>query len=229
VALLACALAAVACSAARAQDVDAPPTVERKLEPPPAVPALGLRDDRRLFAQLARRTASPQPAPAPEPRRKFGLGEIPAGSGELVWQLGPYVSRPSARDDPLGAAAWSAGLASVAMAVHGVRWYGTLASDRCALAGEVDRGTANGFLIQPFLNYNLADGWYLASVPVINVDWSAPRGEQWTVPMGASVGRYVRLGDKPLAVHAGYYYNVEKPGWAGDWELRLQVRLLFPG
>jgi hypothetical protein len=120
------------------------------------------------------------------------------------------------------------GLASVAFAVEGVRMYSALASDRCALAGEVDTGSANGFLIQPFVNYNLPDGWYLASVPVIRADWTAPSGQKWTVPMGASIGKLGRLGEMPLVMQAGYYYNVERPDGASDWALRLQVRLTFP-
>ncbi len=227
-ALVACGLVVAMCSSALAQDVGEPAAApERDIKPPLAVPALGLRDDRKLFAQ-ALRPVAPSPS-APGQRRKAGFGEIPAAPGELIWRLGPYVARPTARDDPLGAGTWSVGLAGVAVAVQGVRWYGALPSERCALAGDVDRGNANGFLIQPFLNYNLRDGWYLTSVPVISLDWSAPRGEKWTVPMGAGVGRFVRRGDQPLAVQAGYYYNVEKPGGAGDWELRLQLRLVFAG
>jgi hypothetical protein len=106
--------------------------------------------------------------------------------------------------------------------------YGALPSDRCALAGELDDGSANGFLIQPFVNYNLPDGWYLASVPVIRADWTAPSGQKWTVPMGASIGKLGRLGEMPLTMQAGYYYNVERPDGASDWALRLQVRLTFP-
>lgn len=193
------------------------------------VPAIGLRDDRNLFAQMLRRVVSPGSVPAPTQPPKGGLGEITAAPRTLIWRLGPNVARPTARHDPLGTDTWSAGVASVAVAIEGVRMYGALASDRCSLAGNVDRGDANGFLIQPFLNFNLSDGWYLTSVPVISVNWTAPRGEKWTVPLGAGVGRFVRLGDKPLALQAGYYYNIEKPGGVGDWELRLQLRLLFPG
>lgn len=227
VALVACGLACAACSPALAQaGGESPWAGESKL--PFWTPAIELRADRKLLAQALRPVASPQPALAPAAGRKVRLGEI-ASTPELVWGLGWNVERATAPYDPLGAGTWSVGVASVAVAFEGVRMYGTLPSDRCSLAGDVDRGNANGFLIQPFVNYNLADGWYLTSVPVISVDWTAPRGEQWTVPLGAGVGRYVRLGDRPLAIQAGYYHNVEKPGGAGDWELRFQLRLLFPG
>ena len=28
-------------------------------------------------------------------------------------------------------------------------------------------------LLQPFVNYNIADGWYLISSPIITADWNA--------------------------------------------------------
>lgn len=34
----------------------------------------------------------------------------------------------------------------------------------------IERGPT---LLQPFVNYNLSDGWYLVSSPVITADWQA--------------------------------------------------------
>jgi hypothetical protein len=31
-------------------------------------------------------------------------------------------------------------------------------------------------LIQTFANYNLPDGWYLSSLPIITANWEAPVG-----------------------------------------------------
>jgi hypothetical protein len=49
------------------------------------------------------------------------------------------------------------------------------------------------------------------------------------VPIGASIGRFVRFGEMPVSVQAGYYYNIERPDGGSDWALRFQLRLLFPG
>jgi hypothetical protein len=228
VALVACGLAGAACSSVLADDVGAPAPGAGNEDPPPrTVDPIRLDVDRNLLTRTSRPVV-PQPAYAPAQRRKGGIGDLPASSEDLIWRVGPQVVRPIRPDDPLGAGEWRAGLASVAFAVEGVRMYGALPSDRCALAGELDSGSANGFLIQPFVNYNLPDGWYLASVPVIRADWTAPSGQKWTVPMGASIGKLGRLGEMPLTMQAGYYYNVERPDGASDWALRLQVRLTFP-
>lgn len=172
-------------------------------------------------------SANPRPARTPVRWERSGIPDIAPGFEELVWRVGPRVVRPVGRADPLGEGAMSAGVASIALAVEGLRMYGALASERCALAGELDRGAANGFLIQPYVSYNLADGWYLASVPVIRADWTAASGRKWTVPMGASIGREARLGDLPFRMQAGYYQNVERADGEPDWALRLEMRLLF--
>ncbi|HSD44924.1 MAG TPA: hypothetical protein VLD36_24020 [Burkholderiales bacterium] len=217
-------LACQACSSALAQDDRVQATARNEDKSLRVVDPISAR---LLFTQTPRPVAS-RPMPTPAERRKGGIGGIAAEPG-LVWKLGPQVVRPTAAYDPLGAGTWTAGVASVALAVEGVRLYGALASERCALAGDVDRGIANGVIVQPFVNYNLLDGWYLTSVPVINADWSASRGQRWTVPIGAAIGRFARLGEMPLSVHAGYYYNIERPDGGPDWTLSFQLRLLFPG
>jgi hypothetical protein len=195
-------------------------------------------DDRPLVttysirSDLNRTLFGPAPAavgwqPAPQPRRDGAIRAIAGRPDELVWRIGPQVVRPVRSEDPLGDGTWRAGVASVALAIEGVRVYSALASERCALSGELDRGKPNGFLIQPFVNYNLADGWYLASAPVIRADWTAAGGQKWTVPLGASIGRLGRLGDWPLSVQAGFYQNVERPEGESDWALRLEMRLAF--
>jgi hypothetical protein len=228
-ALVACWLASQACSSARGQDIEEQTTATRDQDKPLyVIDSFRVHANRSPPAETLRPEVS-QTALRTVRLRKSGIGDLPADPWTLTWKLGPQIVRPVASDDPLGTGTWSAGVASVAFAVEGVRLYGTLGSERCALAGDVDRGTANGFLIQPFVNFNLRDGWYLTSVPVINADWKAPSGQKWTVPVGAGIGRYVRFGEMPVSVQAGYYYNIERPDGGSDWALRFQLQLLFPG
>jgi hypothetical protein len=227
--LVVCGLVCAAPSSALAQDVgESTRTVQNEDKPQPVVYPIGLHTGRSPLGRMLQPTVSQTPL-APGELRKGVIGDIAATPQTLTWRLGPQVVRPTASDDPLAAGTWSAGVAGVALAIEGVRMYGALASERCSLAGEVDRGNANGFLFQPFVSYNLSDGWYLTSVPVISADWKARSGQKWTVPLGAGIGRFVRLGEMPLSVQAGYYYHIEKPDGAADWALSLQLRLLFPG
>jgi hypothetical protein len=226
-ALVACGLVCLACAAASAQEPALRPAARDGAPPARLAIPIGPSADRTLFARAVRPIAAPPTFALPQ-RRRGGL-ELPANRDLLAWGVGWSVDRPVAGDDPLGAGTWSAGLASVALAIHGARLYGVLGSHRCALAGGVDGGGMYGLVIQPYVNYNLPEGWYLMSVPVISADWLAPGSQRWTVPMGAGIGRSTRLRDMPLAVQAGYYYNVEKPDGAPDWMLRLELQLQFGG
>jgi hypothetical protein len=84
-------------------------------------------------------------------------------------------------------------------------------------------------LIQPFINYNIGDGWYLSSAPIITADWEATSGNTWTVPVGGGVGKLLRLGKLPINMQLQAYSNVEKPDFGPDWQLRFQIQFLLPG
>ena len=86
----------------------------------------------------------------------------------------------------------------------------------------------NKAFINLFIVYQLGDGWYVNSAPIITADWKAPSGQQWVVPLGAGFGRLSFLGKLPLNVQAGGFYNVVKPDAGPDWQLRVQVQVLLP-
>ena len=83
-------------------------------------------------------------------------------------------------------------------------------------------------LVQPFVNYNFADGWYLTTSPIITANWNAKSKDTWTVPVGGGVGRLFRLPKLPINTAIQAFDNVEKPQYGADWTLRLQVQFLFP-
>jgi len=83
-------------------------------------------------------------------------------------------------------------------------------------------------LIQPFVNYNFHSGLYLSSSPVITANWQARGSQQWTVPMGAGVGKIFHLGRLPVNTKLSVYYNVVRPDFASNWQAQLQVQFMFP-
>ena len=86
----------------------------------------------------------------------------------------------------------------------------------------------NQSLIQPFVNYNLPDGWYLVSSPIITANWEADSSDTWTVPVGGGFGKIFRIGRQPVNAQIQAFYNVETPDNGADWQLRLQWQFLFP-
>lgn len=165
----------------------------------------------------------------------FGLGDInhsvfisPAQAGGVIWGVGPSITLPTATDRKLGSDKWSAGPTAVAL-ITPVPWVaGVLARQLWSFAGDDDRRDVSQFLVQPFVNYNLEDGWYLVSAPIITANWKARSGDRWLVPLGGGAGKLFNIGKQPVNANLQAYYNVESPALGPEWSLRFQVQLLFP-
>jgi hypothetical protein len=163
---------------------------------------------------------------------KFGLGDIthtlflsPAAPSAFTWGVGPVLSMPTATDDRLGNDTWSGGLGAVGLAMPGQWVVGALLQNLWDISGDAE---VNQFLLQYFVNYNMARGWYLTSAPIMTADWNADSDQRWTVPVGGGFGRIFKVGSRPMNAQMQAFYNVEKPDHIGDWSLRLQLQLLFP-
>ena len=184
---------------------------------------------------LVTRTILPiisQPPLTPEGDRTNGLGDttftgwfVPAAKQKWTLGLGPVVVLPTSTEDELGAGEWAGGASFVALTMPGNWVLGGLISNVWDMSGSED---ISFLTLQPIINYNLDDGWYLASGPIITADWEADSDQRWTVPIGMGVGKILRIGKQPVNVSSHLYYNVEKPDNVGDWTLRLQFQLMFP-
>lgn len=143
--------------------------------------------------------------------------------GSLIWGAGPILNIPTASDDSLGADAWGAGISAVGLTMQGPVVAGAVISNTWSLEGE----DFSRFLFQYFVNYNLPQGWYLSSSPIMTADWEAD-DDAWTVPVGGGFGKVHRFGKLPVNISFQAFYNAEKPKFGADWSTRLQVQLLFP-
>ena len=175
-----------------------------------------------------------QPALAAGQERTNGLGDTtfttffsPKDSGKLIWGLGPVFLLPTATDDVLGSDKWGIGPAVVVLTMPGNWVIGSLLSNVWSFAGSGNQDV-NLFTLQYFINYNLPNGWYLSSAPIITANWEAESGNKWTVPFGGGFGKVFRVGKQPMNASVQAFYNVEKPDLGADWTLRLQLQFLFP-
>ena len=175
-----------------------------------------------------------QPSLFPGSESAFGLGDInpsfflsPAKPGAVIWGVGPTFTLPTATDSKLGAGKFSLGPTAVVLTIQGQWVLGALANNQWSVAGWGDNDVSQ-LLVQPFVNYNIADGWYLTSGPIMTANWKARSGDKWTVPVGGGVGKLFKLGKLPINTSLQAYYNAEKPQNAADWQLRFQVQFLLP-
>ena len=167
--------------------------------------------------------------------RNHGLGNIQFQGffspkekvGDWIIGFGPYLEFPtnSGPDGRFGSDNWSAGPAFVALKMEGPWVYGGLVTQLWSYQGNDPEVNTTAF--QPFINYNMQDGWYLSSAPVITANWSADSSQQWTVPIGGGVGKVFKIGKQPVNASIRAYHNVESPRNGSDWQLQFQIQFLF--
>lgn len=177
------------------------------------------------------------PSLGPDIPGKDGTGDIvftaflsPARPGHWIWGAGPVVQVPTNSNAQLGNKNWGLGPSFVVLHLeHGDPWvYGVLVNNIWSLSSNKQGGSYNNGLIQPFINYNFKEGFYLTSSPILTVDWKADSGQRWTVPIGGGVGKIFHFGRLPVNTQLSGYYNVVRPDFGANWQIRAQVQLMFP-
>jgi opacity protein-like surface antigen len=152
----------------------------------------------------------------------------PTHPGPLIWGIGPVFTMPSATDIILGSGKVLAGPAIVALITPPHWVIGVVANNQWSIGGDPTRKSVNVFNSQPFINYNMPEGWFLTSSPIITADWNAAPGQQWTVPLGGGFGRVFKIGDQPVSAQVQGFYNAVRPSNTGGFTLRGELSLLFP-
>jgi hypothetical protein len=145
-----------------------------------------------------------------------------------LWGAGPVVQIPTISSATVGSNLWGGGPTGVLVYINGPWVAGALANNVWSFGGTKGPGGSsyNDFLTQPFVNYNFGDGWYMTSSPIITANWETP-GTKWTVPIGGGAGRVIKIGKLPVNLSIAAYYNVVKPEFGSNWQLRTQVTLIF--
>lgn len=151
----------------------------------------------------------------------------PSAASELVWGVGPAILLPTATDDALGQDTWAAGIGAVFLMMPGNWVVGSLLSNIWSIGGgDAD---INLFTLQPFINYNLDDGWYLVTAPIISANWEADSDHRWTIPLGGGFGKIFRIGKQPINAQLSLYNNVVTPDdYGAEWQVRAQFQFMFP-
>jgi hypothetical protein len=164
----------------------------------------------------------------------FGLGDInqsfyfsPAKAAELIWGIGPSFNLPTATATPLGSAKFSMGPAAVALVMPKPLVMGTLVRQLWSVTGPSSRPNVSQLLLQPFFNYNMEEGWYVVSSPIITANWLAP-SNKWAFPIGGGIGKIFRIGDQPMNASLQAFDYVASPTGGPRWAVRAQLQFLFP-
>lgn len=167
--------------------------------------------------------------------RATGIGDIqeqlyltPKHPTGVIWGAGLVFSFPTATNDFAATGDWATGPAFVVLKMAGPWVLGGLLNQLWTYAGDDNGSNINVTTFQPFINYNLPDGWALAFAPIMTANWSAPDGEEWTVPLGIGFSKVTAIGTRPVSLGIQYYHNVEAPSTTGDNQIRFICSFLYP-
>ncbi|UCE92994.1 MAG: hypothetical protein JSV73_09235 [Flavobacteriaceae bacterium] len=151
----------------------------------------------------------------------------PKKVGSIVWGAGPSISMPTATESFLGTGKWSAG-ASMIFVYQKKKWtFDMVFTQTISFAGDQERKDVSSLVAQTLAAYNLGKGWMINTFPTIKADWTAPNGQQWTMPVGGGINKVAFLGKLPVSFGAQYYYNAIRPDLAPKGELRFTTTIVF--
>lgn len=148
--------------------------------------------------------------------------------GALIWGAGPIFSLPTGSPQAiLGTGAWGAGFDAVGLVTPGKWVMGTLVTQLWSFTGRQNFTGYSSFLVQPFINYNLKDGWAVSTAPSLTASWLAT-SNKWAVPVGGGVAKTFKAGDQLMQLAVSYYTYVSRPLSTQQTQLRVQWSLLWP-
>jgi len=172
--------------------------------------------------------------PMPSGPRQTGIADIQEQlyftlrePSKVVWGLGPILSVPTATSDAVRTGQWALGPTGVALVTKG-RWVvGALANQLWRVGGDNFGAPVNQLLVQPFVNFNIPNGWSITSSPAIAANWSA-RDDKWTVPLGIGVGKVTLIGRQPVSIGMQYYHNIAHSEFGAANQFRFTFTPMFP-
>jgi len=119
-----------------------------------------------------------------------------AGPGGLIWGVGTVINIPTATDRLLGTREWGAGPTAVALVQKGNWTVGTLANQMWTFDGD----DINRTFVQPWVTYELKDGWSISATSQTSYNWNA---DEWTVPLNVGVAKLFDVGNQPIQLQFG--------------------------
>ncbi len=143
----------------------------------------------------------------------------------VIWGIGPTFVFPTATRDETGQGKWQVGPAAVA-AFYPERWLvGVVVQNPISFAGDSDRKEVNAMVLQPFITYQLGDGWFIRSQPQMVFNWK--NGKQ-LLPLDIGVGRVFSVGEQNVSCFVEPFWNIAHDGPAPKYGITFGVSLLYP-
>ena len=158
------------------------------------------------------------------PKKTDSLG----GDNFWTWGVGPVLQFDTASDDILGTGRNAAGIGGVLFGKINNWAVGALLNNVWDVDSSRTREGVNLMTAQPFVNYNLDNGWYLKTDPVITYNQKADSGNKWTVPVGGGFGRVSNWGKQAVKWSVSAYGYADSPDGGANALVQVSFVFLFP-
>ncbi len=153
----------------------------------------------------------------------------PELAGDWLLGIGPSWIFPSAASDWTGSGKWQVGPGALVGYLSGKWILGALVQNWWSFAGSNSRPDTNSMNLQPVAAYFLPDGWSVGYSGNILANWESPASNTWTVPIGASVAKVVKLGKLPVRFALGLQWMPVQPDRYGQkWNVQVIVAPVLP-
>jgi hypothetical protein len=152
----------------------------------------------------------------------------PAHTEPWIFGAGPTWILPTAHSDQTGQGKWQLGPAVGGGYITNKFMVAALFQQWWDFAGSADRKHTNQLNILPLVYHFWGDGWSVGYSGNILADWTAPGRDVWTVPIGASIAKVIKLGILPVQIQIGGQYFAASPVGGPKWNVQLQITPVIP-
>ena len=207
----------------------------------PVLP-VSITDDWNLITRPVIPLFVSQPHPNPNDPRKnarntnFGdttllqlISPSPRLAGNWLLGLGPTWMFPTAGSDYTGQGKWQVGPGALVGYLSDKWILGLFPQFWWSFAGPNSREQTGQMNLQPVAAYFLPDGWSVGYSGNVLANFEAKHDNTWTVPLGLSVAKVVKLGKLPVRFAlAGQWMPVHPEEDGQKWNIQLVVAPVIP-
>lgn len=188
---------------------------------------------------MMNRVIAPIPVTRPDlssadAKNTTGIGDFnytvwfaPPPKGTFTWGFGAVTIWPTGKKPELSSDKISVGPSLVLVNMTKTWMLAGVVSAWQSVAGNENAADVNIFYLQYIITRFLENRWYVTSAPIITSNLEAPKGDQWTIPIGAGVGKMFNIGSQPMDFGMHTFYNIAAPSGGSDWSLRVQLKFIF--
>ncbi len=150
----------------------------------------------------------------------------PSKISNFTWGFGPAILFPSINKS-LGFDKLSVSPTVVIIKQANTFTYGVRLQNFLSIAGNSNTEKVNFLNSEIILSKNLKNGWYVYSSPNITANWNAESNKQWTIPLGAGVGKLITQNRYlPLNLKGSVYKYVAN-SLDADWLIQVEASFII--